>query len=171
MASFVSDSIFVGLKTQFEDAMRTLVQRIAEGEGLDEAGFVDVQIMSYAAKYASAFYGPFREAADSTPAMGDRQSYQMDFRNGREAVREALLDVEEGADLVMVKPGMPYLDIITEVQAAVGGDSVKLDPGLEAIPCPRLDNHLLAHVLEIDVGGAVEGAGVNHSAGGRISLG
>ncbi len=81
-------------------------------EGLDENGFEDIPIMSYAAKYASGFYGPFREAAESTPAFGDRASYQMDPANAMEAVREMELDVEEGADILMVKPAMPYLDII-----------------------------------------------------------
>ena len=75
--------------------------------------------MSYAAKYASAFYGPFREAADSAPAFGDRRSYQMDPANVREALREVLLDVEEGADMVMVKPAGPYLDVIRRVREAV----------------------------------------------------
>ena len=76
-------------------------------------------IVSYAAKYASAFYGPFREAAESAPAFGDRRSHQMDPANSREAVREVLLDVEEGADLVMVKPAGPYLDVIRQVRDAV----------------------------------------------------
>jgi porphobilinogen synthase len=87
-------------------------------DALDDAGFDETLLMSYAVKFASAYYGPFREAADSTPAMGDRQSYQMDFRNGREAVREALQDVEEGADWLMVKPAMPYLDVIRAVREA-----------------------------------------------------
>jgi porphobilinogen synthase len=86
---------------------------------LDEHGHQDVAILSYAVKYASAFYGPFRDAAESTPAFGDRRSHQMDAPNAREAVREARLDVEEGADMVMVKPGLPYLDIITRVREAV----------------------------------------------------
>jgi len=81
-------------------------------EALDEAGFSHVAIMSYAVKYCSAFYGPFREAADSAPKFGDRRSYQMDPANSREALREASLDIEEGADIIMVKPAMPYLDII-----------------------------------------------------------
>ena len=76
-------------------------------------------IVAYAAKYASAFYGPFREAADSAPAFGDRRSYQMDPANAREALREVLLDVEEGADLVMVKPAGPYLDVIRQVRDTV----------------------------------------------------
>ena len=83
---------------------------------LDEEGFTDTPIIAYSAKFASAFYGPFREAADSTPAFGDRRAYQMDPANAREAVREALLDVEEGADMVMVKPALPYLDVIRRVQ-------------------------------------------------------
>ena len=87
--------------------------------GLDEHGFPETPIVSYAAKYASSFYGPFREAAESAPAFGDRRSYQMDPANGREALREVLLDVEEGADLVMVKPAGPYLDVIRRVREAV----------------------------------------------------
>lgn len=79
---------------------------------LDEAGFSHIPIMSYAAKYASAFYGPFRDAADSAPAFGDRRAYQMDPANGREALREVAQDLEEGADMVMVKPALPYLDVI-----------------------------------------------------------
>jgi porphobilinogen synthase len=82
---------------------------------LDDAGFADVAILSYAAKYASAFYGPFREAADSAPQFGDRRGYQMDPANVREALREVRLDVEEGADIVMVKPALPYLDVIRAV--------------------------------------------------------
>ena len=81
-------------------------------EGLDEAGFDDVPIMAYSAKYASCFYGPFREAAESTPQFGDRKTYQMDPANSDEAMREITLDVEEGADVIMVKPALPYLDII-----------------------------------------------------------
>jgi porphobilinogen synthase len=81
-------------------------------ETLDEAGYETVPIMAYAAKYASCFYGPFREAAESTPQYGDRKSYQMDPANGDEAIREMTLDVEEGADILMVKPALPYLDII-----------------------------------------------------------
>ncbi len=81
-------------------------------ETLDENGFGKVPILSYAAKYASGFYGPFREAAESTPQFGDRSSYQMDPANQREAMREIELDIEEGADMIMVKPAMPYLDII-----------------------------------------------------------
>jgi len=86
---------------------------------LDAAGFADRVIVSYAAKYASAFYGPFREAAGSTPQHGDRRGYQMDPPNVREAVREALADVGEGADMVMVKPGLPYLDVIRAVRERV----------------------------------------------------
>ena len=87
-------------------------------EALDSAGFTGTPIMSYAVKYASAFYGPFREAADSAPSFGDRKSYQMDFHNRREALKEALLDVEEGADILMVKPAMSYLDVVREVKDA-----------------------------------------------------
>ena len=83
---------------------------------LDQEGFAGTPVMSYAAKYASAFYGPFREAAESTPEFGDRRSYQMDPANRREALREVALDIEEGADIVMVKPAMTYLDIISDVR-------------------------------------------------------
>ncbi len=92
------------------DMMDGRVGRIREA--LDEAGFSHVPIMSYAVKYCSSFYGPFREAAESAPQFGDRRSYQMDPANVREAIREAALDVEEGADILMVKPAMPYLDVI-----------------------------------------------------------
>ncbi|HET8820201.1 MAG TPA: porphobilinogen synthase [Thermoleophilaceae bacterium] len=85
---------------------------------LDAEGHKDLPIIAYSAKFASAFYGPFREAAGSTPAFGDRRSYQMDPANSDEAVREALLDVEEGADMVMVKPALPYLDVIRRVKDA-----------------------------------------------------
>ncbi len=88
-------------------------------EKLDAAGHVETPIMSYAVKYASSFYGPFRDAADSAPAFGDRKSYQMDFHNRREGLKEALLDVKEGADIIMVKPAMSYLDIVREVVNAV----------------------------------------------------
>jgi porphobilinogen synthase len=84
-------------------------------QALDEAGFVNVPIMAYSAKYASAFYGPFREAAGSAPSFGDRKSYQMDYHNRKEALREVELDVAEGADILMVKPALSYLDIIREV--------------------------------------------------------
>jgi porphobilinogen synthase len=83
---------------------------------LDAAGFTNTPIVSYAAKYASVFYGPFREAAESTPQFGDRRSYQMDPANAREAMREIELDIEEGADMIMIKPAMPYLDIIREAR-------------------------------------------------------
>lgn len=90
--------------------------RVAAIRGsLDEQGFSHIPIMSYAVKYASAFYGPFREAAGSAPSFGDRKSYQMDYHNSREAVKEAILDVEEGADILMVKPAMSYLDIVRQV--------------------------------------------------------
>ncbi len=84
--------------------------------GLDEAGFEDIPVMSYAVKYASAFYGPFRDAADSTPQFGDRKAYQMDPANRMEAMREAESDLMEGADFLIVKPGMPYLDIVRDVK-------------------------------------------------------
>src|SRR5206468_7999799 len=85
-------------------------------KGLDEAGLTNTPILSYAAKFASGFYGPFREAADSAPQFGDRRSYQMDPANGREAMREIELDLEEGADMIMVKPAMPYLDLIWQAR-------------------------------------------------------
>jgi porphobilinogen synthase len=87
---------------------------------LDAAGHSDTAILSYAAKYASAFYGPFREAAESTPKSGDRRGYQMDPANGDEALREVALDIEEGADAILVKPAGPYLDIVHRVKAATG---------------------------------------------------
>ena len=85
-------------------------------ECLDENGYTNTPIMSYAVKYASSFYGPFREAAGSAPSFGDRKSYQMDYHNRREALKEAFLDVEEGADILMVKPAMSYLDLVREVR-------------------------------------------------------
>jgi porphobilinogen synthase len=87
---------------------------------LDEEGHLDVPIVAYSAKYASAFYGPFREAAGSTPEFGDRRGYQMDPANAEEAIREAKLDLEEGADVVMVKPALPYLDVVRRVKEATG---------------------------------------------------
>ncbi len=84
--------------------------------GLDAAGFSNTPILSYAAKFASVFYGPFREAADSAPQFGDRRSYQMDPANGREAMKEIALDLEEGADMIMIKPAMPYLDLIRQAR-------------------------------------------------------
>ena len=84
--------------------------------GLDLAGFQDVGILSYSAKYASCFYGPFRDALDSAPGFGDKRTYQMDSANSREALREVVLDIEEGADIVMVKPGLPYLDVLSKVK-------------------------------------------------------
>jgi porphobilinogen synthase len=86
-------------------------------ERLDENGFSELPIMAYAAKYSSAFFGPFRDAAESTPEFGDRRSYQMDPANALEALREVRLDIEEGADIVMVKPALPYLDIISLVRS------------------------------------------------------
>jgi porphobilinogen synthase len=89
-------------------------------EALDDAGFDQTGIMSYAAKFASAFYGPFREAAESPPQFGDRRSYQMDYANADEALREVALDIEEGADIVMVKPALPYIDILWQVHEHFG---------------------------------------------------
>jgi len=88
-------------------------------KALERDGFKDTGILAYAVKYASSFYGPFREAADSSPQFGDRKSYQMDPANAREAIKEALLDIEEGADIIMVKPALPYLDIIHQVRARI----------------------------------------------------
>jgi porphobilinogen synthase len=90
------------------------IRRILDGNQMDQ-----ISIMSYAVKYASAFYGPFREAAGSAPAFGDRKTYQMDYHNKREAIKEALLDIEEGADIIMVKPALSYHDVISEVSSAV----------------------------------------------------
>lgn len=97
---------------------------LAMREGLEENGFTDVGILSYAAKYASAFYGPFRSALDSAPVdaeeiPADKKTYQMDFHNSREAIDEALKDVEEGADIIMIKPGMPYLDIVSKIRELI----------------------------------------------------
>jgi porphobilinogen synthase len=89
-------------------------------EGLDAAGFVHTPILSYSAKYASAFYGPFRDAAESPPQFGDRTSYQMDPANSDEALREVALDLDEGADVVMVKPALAYLDVIRRVKERFG---------------------------------------------------
>ncbi len=88
--------------------------------GLDEAGFANLPIMAYSAKYASTFYGPFREAAESPPKFGDRRTYQMDMPNADEALREVAADIEEGADVVMVKPAINYLDIIWRVKQEFG---------------------------------------------------
>lgn len=96
------------------DMMDGRIQAIREK--LDENGFTDISIMSYAVKYASAYYGPFRDAADSAPQFGDRRSYQMDSANAREAIKEAELDVMEGADIIMVKPALAYLDVIRQVR-------------------------------------------------------
>ena len=100
------------------DMMDGRVQAIRSS--LDDAGFSDVSILSYAAKYASAYYGPFREAAESAPQSGDRRGYQMDPGNAQEAIREVLADIEEGADAVMVKPAGPYLDIVSRVKSQTG---------------------------------------------------
>jgi porphobilinogen synthase len=99
------------------DMMDGRVQAIRTA--LDRGGFSDTPILSYAAKFASAFYGPFRDAAQSAPQFGDRRGYQMDAGNRREAIREVMLDLDEGADMVMVKPALPYLDLVREVRDAV----------------------------------------------------
>lgn len=88
-------------------------------ESLDNNNFTDILIMSYAVKYASAFYGPFRDAAGSAPSFGNRKSYQMDYHNKKEAIKEALIDVQEGADILMVKPALAYLDVVSEVAKAI----------------------------------------------------
>jgi len=94
--------------------------RIAEiRDALDESGFAHTPIMSYAAKYCSSYYGPFRDAADSAPKFGDRRTYQMDPPNALEAIREATLDIEEGADIIMVKPALPYLDVINRIREEI----------------------------------------------------
>jgi porphobilinogen synthase len=100
------------------DMMDGRVQAIRQK--LDETGFTEIPIMSYAAKFASAFYGPFREAAESAPKIGDRRSYQMEAGNAEEAMREVRMDILEGADIVMVKPALAYLDIIYRVKATFG---------------------------------------------------
>jgi porphobilinogen synthase len=87
--------------------------------GLEEAGYTETGIMSYSAKYASCFYGPFRDALDSAPGFGDKKTYQMDPANRLEAIKETLMDIEEGADIVMIKPALSYLDIIREIKNAV----------------------------------------------------
>jgi porphobilinogen synthase len=101
--------------------------------GLDQEGFTDTPIIAYSAKYASAFYGPFREAAGSTPSHGDRKSYQMDPANGQEALREVALDVAEGADMVMVKPAVPYLDVLWRVKEATQMPTVAYHVGGEYV--------------------------------------
>ena len=99
------------------DCRTALAGRVAAiRQALDGAGFQNTPILSYAAKFASVFYGPFREAAESTPQFGDRRSYQMDPANGREAMREIELDLEEGADMIMIKPALPYLDLIWQAR-------------------------------------------------------
>jgi len=92
---------------------------LAIREALEEAGYTKTGIMAYSAKYASCFYGPFRDALDSAPGFGDKKTYQMDYANRTEAIKETLMDVDEGADIVMVKPAMAYLDIIREIKNAV----------------------------------------------------
>ena len=105
--------LFAGLFDMMDGRVRAI------REALDANGHYGAPIMSYAVKYASAFYGPFRDAAGSAPSFGDRKSYQMDFHNRREGMKEALTDVEEGADIIMVKPAMSYLDMVSEVSKAV----------------------------------------------------
>jgi len=138
IAHFHGDQVHVENDASVELLVRTAVSHAAAGAdlvapsdmmdgrigairaGLDSAGFDRVAIMSYAAKFASAFYGPFRDAAESTPQIGDRRTYQMDAANAREALREVELDLAEGADIVMVKPGLPYLDLVWRVKERFG---------------------------------------------------
>ena len=138
ITSFENGEAHVENDTSVELIVRTAVSHAAAGAdivapsdmmdgrvgamrtGLDAAGFERVVIMSYAAKFASAHYGPFRDAAESAPLAGDRRAYQMDAANAREALREVALDIEEGADMVMVKPGLPYLDILWRVKEKFG---------------------------------------------------
>lgn len=138
IAHFQGDSVQVENDASVELLVRTAVSHARAGadivapsdmmdgrigairRGLDAAGFTQTIVMSYAAKFASAYYGPFRDAAESAPAAGDRRSYQMDAANAREALREVALDVAEGADIVMVKPGLAYLDIVWRVKERFG---------------------------------------------------
>ena len=109
-------------------------------ETLDKNGFSNRPIMSYAVKFASSFYGPFREAAGSAPSFGDRKSYQMDFHNRREAIKEALLDVDEGADIIMVKPAMNYLDLVRQVRDRVNLPvAAYVRPGQSQIGCEAVE--------------------------------
>jgi porphobilinogen synthase len=138
IAEFHGDSVHVENDASVELLVKTAVSHAAAGAdivapsdmmdgrigairaGMDAAGFQETVIMSYAAKFASAFYGPFRDAAESAPKAGDRRTYQMDAANAREALREVALDIEEGADMVMVKPGLPYLDLVWRVKERFG---------------------------------------------------
>ena len=138
VTTFHGDSVHVANDESVELLARTAVSHARAGadivapsdmmdgrigairRALDTAGHTDTPILSYAAKFASAFYGPFRDAAESTPARGDRRSYQMDPANALEALREVALDIEEGADLVMVKPGLPYLDLVWRIKERFG---------------------------------------------------
>ena len=138
VATFHGDSVHVANDESVEFLARTAVSHARAGadivapsdmmdgrigairRALDTAGHTDTPILSYAAKFASAFYGPFRDAAESAPARGDRRSYQMDPANAHEALREVALDIEEGADLVMVKPGLPYLDLVWRIKERFG---------------------------------------------------
>ena len=138
VATFHGDHVHVANDESVELLARTAVSHAAAGAdivapsdmmdgrigairgALDTAGFTETPILAYAAKFASAFYGPFRDAAESAPAAGDRRSYQMDPANALEALREVALDIEEGADLVMVKPGLPYLDLVWRIKERFG---------------------------------------------------
>ena len=132
-------------------------------EALDEEGFSRVPIMSYAAKYATCFYGPFRVAADSTPAFGDRRSYQMDPANVREALREVALDIEEGADIIMVKPALPYLDVICRVPRGLR----RARGGLSGQRGVRHDQGRRAKRLDRWRDGDDGGADIDQTGGGR----
>ena len=125
---------------------------LAMREMLDSAGYVETPIMSYAVKYASAFYGPFREAAGSAPAFGDRKSYQMDPHNRREGLKEAMLDIEEGADIIMVKPALSYLDIIREVKDAtdlpIAAYSVSGEYAMVKAAAAKEDKKVIVDILD-----------------------
>jgi len=132
-------------------------------EALDASGFDQTGIMSYAAKFASVFYGPFREAAESPPQFGDRQSYQMDFANANEALREVALDIEEGADIVMIKPALPYLDIVWRVRERFGKPiAVYHVSGEYAMVKAAADKSLLdEHTAVIEIMTALKRAGAD----------
>src|SRR5881227_423792 len=132
-------------------------------EGLDTSGFAETGIMSYAAKFASVFYGPFREAAESPPQFGDRRSYQMDFANANEALREVALDIEEGADIVMIKPALPYLDILWRVRERFGKPTAVYHvSGEYAMVKAAADKSLLdEHTAVIEIMTALKRAGAD----------
>ena len=132
-------------------------------EALDASGFDQTGIVSYAAKFASVFYGPFREAAESPPQFGDRRSYQMDFANANEALREVALDIEEGADIVMIKPALPYLDIVWRVRERFGKPTAVYHvSGEYAMVKAAADKSLLdEHTAVIEIMTALKRAGAD----------